>query len=123
LTNTLLALIEYPGSTLLGVNKLLSDKEYRKKVVDNVKDQSVKSFWVDEFAKYTDSQQFQYTSQLRKAGISLTFSQKGTFSRSKEVSPEEVFGAFNTRITFNTTGGTTTEQPVFNFAVIKGVAA
>jgi hypothetical protein len=27
------------------------------------------------------------------------------------------------RITFNTTGGTTTEQPVFNFAVIKGVAS
>lgn len=27
------------------------------------------------------------------------------------------------RITFNTTGGTTTEQPVFNFAVVKGVAA
>lgn len=27
------------------------------------------------------------------------------------------------RITFFTTGGTTTEQPVFNFAVIKGVAA
>src|ERR1035437_6943146 len=54
LTNSLLALIEYPGSTLLGVNKLLSDKEYRKKVVDNIKDPSVKSFWVDEFAKYTD---------------------------------------------------------------------
>jgi len=30
-------------------------------------------------------------------------------------------GSFN--ITFRTTGGTTTEQPVFNFAVIKGVAA
>jgi len=29
-------------------------------------------------------------------------------------------GSFN--ITFRTTGGTTTEQPVFNFAVIKGVA-
>jgi hypothetical protein len=27
------------------------------------------------------------------------------------------------RITFRTTGGTTTEQPTFNFAVIKGVAA
>ena len=26
-------------------------------------------------------------------------------------------------ITFRTTGGTTTEQPVINFAVIKGVAA
>jgi hypothetical protein len=32
-----------------------------------------------------------------------------------------VNGSFN--ITFRTTGGTTTEQPVFNFAVIKGVAA
>jgi hypothetical protein len=30
-------------------------------------------------------------------------------------------GSFN--LTFRTTGGTTTEQPVFNFAVIKGVAA
>ena len=30
---------------------------------------------------------------------------------------------FSFQITFATTGGTTTEQPVFNFAVIKGVAA
>lgn len=30
-------------------------------------------------------------------------------------------GSFN--LTFRTTGGTTTETPVFNFAVIKGVAA
>jgi len=54
LTNALLALIEYPDATLLGVNRLLADKDYRKKVVDNVKDVSVKSFWVDEFAKYTE---------------------------------------------------------------------
>lgn len=54
LTNTLLALLEYPEATLLGVNRMLSDKDYRKKVVDNVSDVSVKSFWVDEFAKYTE---------------------------------------------------------------------
>lgn len=54
LSNTLLALLEYPGATLLGVNKMYSDKVYRKKVVDNITDPSVKSFWVDEFAKYTD---------------------------------------------------------------------
>jgi energy-coupling factor transporter ATP-binding protein EcfA2 len=54
LSNTLMALLETPGSTLLGVNRMLADKEYRKKIVDNVKDPSVKSFWVDEFAKYTD---------------------------------------------------------------------
>lgn len=54
LTNTLLALLEYPDSTLLGVNRMLSDATYRKKVVDNVKDPSVKAFWVEEFAKYTE---------------------------------------------------------------------
>ncbi len=54
LGNTLLALLEFPDSTLLGINRMLSDKIYRKKVVDNIKDPSVKSFWVDEFAKYTD---------------------------------------------------------------------
>jgi tRNA isopentenyl-2-thiomethyl-A-37 hydroxylase MiaE len=54
LNNTLLALLEYPGATLLGVNKMLADKEFRKKVVDNVTDPSVKSFWVDEFGKYTE---------------------------------------------------------------------
>lgn len=54
LSNTLLALLEYPGATLLGVNKMYADKEYRKKVVANITDPAVKSFWVDEFAKYTD---------------------------------------------------------------------
>ncbi|MCK5096436.1 MAG: type IV secretion system DNA-binding domain-containing protein, partial [Candidatus Pacebacteria bacterium] len=54
LNNVILALLEYPDSTLLGVNRMLTDKVYRKKVVDNVTDPSTKSFWVDEFAKYTD---------------------------------------------------------------------
>ena len=54
LSNTILALLEYPGATLLGVNRMLADKDIGKKVVDNVKDPSVKSFWVDEFGKYTD---------------------------------------------------------------------
>ncbi|MFA6551972.1 MAG: type IV secretion system DNA-binding domain-containing protein [Candidatus Paceibacterota bacterium] len=54
LNNTLLALLEYPGSTLLGINRMLADKDYRRMVVNNVSDPSVKSFWVDEFAKYTD---------------------------------------------------------------------
>lgn len=39
---------------MLGINRMLIDKEYRKKVVENVKDPTTKSFWVDEFAKYTD---------------------------------------------------------------------
>jgi len=54
LTNTLLALLEYPGATLLGVNRMYTDKAYRKKVVDNIKDPVVKDFWTKEFAQYTD---------------------------------------------------------------------
>jgi CxxC-x17-CxxC domain-containing protein len=54
LSNTVLALLEYPGSTLLGINRMLSDKEYRLKVVDYLKDDVVKAFWTQEFAKYTE---------------------------------------------------------------------
>lgn len=54
LTNTLLALLEYPGATLLGVNRMYTDKEYRRKVIENVKDPVVKDFWTKEFAIYTD---------------------------------------------------------------------
>lgn len=54
LSNTILALLEYPGATLLDVNRMYTDKNYRKKVVDNIKDPVVKSFWTDEFANYGD---------------------------------------------------------------------
>jgi hypothetical protein len=54
LTNALLALIEYPDTTLLSVNRLFSDKAYRKQVVEYIKDPAVKAYWTEEFANYTD---------------------------------------------------------------------
>ncbi len=54
LQNTLAALLEYPGATMLGINRMLTDKVYRSKVVENVTDPTTKSFWIDEFAKYTE---------------------------------------------------------------------
>jgi hypothetical protein len=54
LNNILLALLEFPSSTLIGVNRMLADKKYRDQVVANVTDVSVKAFWQDEFAKYSD---------------------------------------------------------------------
>ncbi len=54
LSNTLLALLEYEGATLLDVNRMLINKAFRKKVVENVKDPIVRSFWTEEFANYTD---------------------------------------------------------------------
>jgi len=54
LNNTLLALLDYPGSTLLGINRLLADKKYRKRVVSQLKDPVIKAFWQTEFANYSD---------------------------------------------------------------------
>jgi CxxC-x17-CxxC domain-containing protein len=54
LRNAILALLEYPTSTLLGVTKILVDKEYRTKVMEKVSDPVIKSFWTEEFTKYHD---------------------------------------------------------------------
>jgi len=55
LQNTLLALLEYPGSTLLDVNRMLTNKTFRAAVVERVSDPIVKAFWTEEFANFTDS--------------------------------------------------------------------
>lgn len=65
LNNALLALLEYPDATILGVNRMFSDKEYRKRVVTNVTDVSVKSFWKDEFAEYDERFQRQAASAIQ----------------------------------------------------------
>jgi hypothetical protein len=54
LNNTILALLESPGNTLLGIARILVDKKYRTRIVDNVKDPIVKSFWINEYANYND---------------------------------------------------------------------
>lgn len=51
LNNIILTLLENDDETLIGINRILSDKEYRKRMVDNVKDPSIRSFWLEEFAK------------------------------------------------------------------------
>lgn len=51
---TLLALLEYPGATLLSVNKMLVDKEFRKKVIEKITDPQVKDFWTVEFSKFPE---------------------------------------------------------------------
>lgn len=55
LQNTLLALLEYPGSTLLDVNRMLTNKTFRAAVVEKVTDPIVRAFWTEEFANFTDS--------------------------------------------------------------------
>jgi hypothetical protein len=54
LNNTILALLEVPDATLLGINRMLAEKEYRRYVVNQMTDPVVKAFWTEEFAKYAD---------------------------------------------------------------------
>ncbi|MCF7820013.1 MAG: type IV secretion system DNA-binding domain-containing protein [Candidatus Pacebacteria bacterium] len=54
LRNAILATLDYPNSTLLGVIRMLSDKEYRKSVVAKIQDPVVKAFWEKEFSGYAD---------------------------------------------------------------------
>jgi CxxC-x17-CxxC domain-containing protein len=65
LNNTILALLEYPESTLLGVNRMLADVEYREKVVAKVSDPIVKSFWVTEYARYTQRYEIEATAAIQ----------------------------------------------------------
>ncbi len=52
LGNTLLALLEYPNATLLAVNRMYSDADFRVRVVSHVKDPAVRDFWEKEYAMY-----------------------------------------------------------------------
>jgi type IV secretory pathway TraG/TraD family ATPase VirD4 len=53
LRHSLFTLLEYPGSTLLDIPKLLTNKEFRKEVLEHITHQQVKDFWHYEFEKYS----------------------------------------------------------------------
>jgi CxxC-x17-CxxC domain-containing protein len=65
LNNSILALLEIPNSTLLGVNRLLSDSEWREEIVNQVKDPIVKAFWLKEFARYTQRYEVEATAAIQ----------------------------------------------------------
>lgn len=65
LNNTILALLEIPDSTLLGINMMLSDINYREYVVSKISDPVVKSFWVNEFSRYTQRYEVEATAAIQ----------------------------------------------------------
>src|SRR3989344_875019 len=54
MNNAILALLETPGSTILGITRILVDKDYRQKIISNVTDPVVKAFWINEFESWRD---------------------------------------------------------------------
>lgn len=51
---SLLALLDYPNSTMLDITRLLTDKKFRAHVITYIDDPVVKNFWVTEFASWND---------------------------------------------------------------------
>ncbi|MCL2174081.1 type IV secretion system DNA-binding domain-containing protein [Candidatus Saccharibacteria bacterium] len=51
---TLLALLEYPDTTLLDITRMLTDKKFREKVLEQVTDTVVLQFWRVEFTSWND---------------------------------------------------------------------
>ncbi|HOX21417.1 MAG TPA: type IV secretion system DNA-binding domain-containing protein [Candidatus Paceibacterota bacterium] len=73
LNNCLMALLEYSDSTLLDIMRLLTDNDFRKKIVDSLKDPVVKNFWVNEYARYNERFQTEAIAPIQnKVGQFLT---------------------------------------------------
>jgi energy-coupling factor transporter ATP-binding protein EcfA2 len=69
---TLLALLEYPGATLLDVTRMLTNESFRVSVLHGVRDSYVLAYWFNEFAKYPAA--------FRQEAISPILNKFGIFS-------------------------------------------
>ena len=49
-----LALLEVGNATVLSIIKLLTDRDYRQSVIKQLDDQTVKNFWTNEFAGWSE---------------------------------------------------------------------
>ncbi|RJP45690.1 hypothetical protein C4587_00420 [Candidatus Parcubacteria bacterium] len=51
---SVLALLDYPHATMRGMISMLTDRNYRQKVVEYIEDDMVKRFWAIEFADWSE---------------------------------------------------------------------
>ena len=71
LRHSLFTLLDYPGSTLLDLPRLLTDVGFRQEVLAHVRQREVLAFWQNEFDKYTP--------WLRSEAISPILNKVGQF--------------------------------------------
>ena len=72
---SLLTLLQYPYATLLDIQPLLTDKHFKEKVLEYVKDDYIFDFWRKELDTYTPS--------FRNEVISPILNKMGVFISSK----------------------------------------
>ncbi len=100
MNNAVLALLETPGSTLLGITRILVDKDFRQKIVNNVRDPVVKAFWINEYESWRD--------QFRNEAIAPIQNKVGQFLSTalirnvvgQEKSTIDIFDIINSRKIF-----------------------
>jgi DNA helicase HerA-like ATPase len=71
LRNCLLSLLDYKDANLADILRLLSDREFRRKVIPFVRNEQIKEFWTKEFEKYPE--------RLRAEAISPIQNKVGAF--------------------------------------------
>jgi hypothetical protein len=83
-------LLPYPGATLLDITPLLTDKEFRAKVLTYVDDPFIRAFWEKEYNLYTASVQASTVLPiLNKVGVLLANDTlRGIFGRKEGISIE-----------------------------------
>ena len=77
LRNAILALLEAPGTTLLGLPRLFTDADFRQKILHHVQDPVVRGFWVNEYPEYTRN--------FRTEAISPILNKVGAFLSSQVI--------------------------------------
>lgn len=88
LYNAVLALMDVPRSTLLGVYRLLADAAFRAQVIKQIKDPMVKMFWVEVFGNYDERFASEVVSPIQnKVGQLLT----GSYLRNIVGQPQSAF--------------------------------
>ncbi len=77
LRNTILTLLHVSDATLLQVPELLTNENFRAKVVEKMEDQVIKNFWLNEFNKMSP--------QLRSEAVSPILNKVGQFLSSTTI--------------------------------------
>lgn len=71
LRNTVLTLAQTPNATLVDIVKMLTNKNFRKKIIKNLHDETAYNFWTKEFQKMPD--------RLREEAIAPILNKVGQF--------------------------------------------
>jgi hypothetical protein len=77
LRNVLLTLAQTPGSTLVDIPRILTEKNFRRQIVEHLNDPVLQNFWINEFEKMPD--------RLQQEAISPILNKVGQFVSSPSI--------------------------------------